>query len=249
MEIGKKPQTLLDLFKIKKRQGGYRKSVKRLAKKIISAKVRAPRGVESVSQMQNVQKFCLSDHEYSLNVESVIENQNSESDDYLTHNWLQFQSEDSEIPLDNGIILDASDIKDSIDWSETSRKFRKRLSEWSIQNQVTKYQLKDLLRLCNETLPFKLPIDPRTIMSTPSSIVIHTFDDNSQYWHHGIKKALYMQLQSASNLPQFLSFNINIDGLPLYESSQEQFWPILFNINELHHIEPMIVGIFCGKSM
>lgn len=214
---------------------------------MVSVQVRAARGTKNVSQVQKVQQIDLCDHDYSTNVDKVVEV--SEFDDYLTHNWLQFQSEDSEISLDNGIVLDALDIKDSIDWSETTRKFRKRLSEWSIRNQVKKQQLKDLLRLCNETLPFELPIDPRTIMSTPSSIVIHTFNDNSQYWHHGMKKALYTQLKSISNLPEILSFNINIDGLPLYESSHEQFWPILFNINELHHIEPMIVGIFCGKGM
>lgn len=38
-----------------------------------------------------------------------------------------------------------------------------------------------------------------------------------------------------------------MDGLPIYKSSKDEFWPILFNIFEMPEIKPMVIGIYCGK--
>lgn len=48
--------------------------------------------------------------------------------------------------------------------------------------------------------------------------------------------------------PQFIEININIDGLPLYKSATDQFWPILVNVHKMPHIKPMIIGLFYGKK-
>lgn len=39
-----------------------------------------------------------------------------------------------------------------------------------------------------------------------------------------------------------------MDGLPIYKSSREEFWPILFNIFEMPNVAPMVAGIYSGKS-
>lgn len=241
-----KQQSMFDLFKIKKRQGAFRYAVQKTTKKMLCPKIRQ----QSVKVKTNIIPV---DHDYTctftektandlnncgLNVDFAM---NGVVDaDSVTRNWLQYEDDDISQNNENDY--------GSIDWTETRRKFRKELSQWSVLNQINRNQLKELLKLCNNTLPFRLPTDPRTIMATPTSITVHTFDDNSNYWHHGIKTSLLTQLRTISKLPDQLSLNINIDGLPLYESSREQFWPILFNISELHQIEPMIIGIYCGKS-
>lgn len=53
-----------------------------------------------------------------------------------------------------------------------------------------------------------------------------------------------------SNIQKLTSININInlDGIPIYENGTDQFWPILFNIHEMPHISPLIIGIFYGRS-
>lgn len=128
------------------------------------------------------------------------------------------------------------------------RRFFDKLSHWAITEHLTRQQVKKLLEICNETLPFTLPIDPRSIFHTPKSVEIMTFNDSSQYWHHGLEYALVKTLESVNcELPNSLSLNINIDGLPIYESSNDQFWPILCNISEMSFIEPIIVGIYRGK--
>uniref|UniRef100_A0A182WHN2 Uncharacterized protein n=1 Tax=Anopheles minimus TaxID=112268 RepID=A0A182WHN2_9DIPT len=49
-------------------------------------------------------------------------------------------------------------------------------------------------------------------------------------------------------LPDVLSLNISIDGLPLHKSGPATFWPILINIYEMPQVAPMVVAIFCGVS-
>lgn len=45
-----------------------------------------------------------------------------------------------------------------------------------------------------------------------------------------------------------LDLQINIDGLPLFKSTQHQFWPILGRFINTDQKEPFIIGIFSGTS-
>lgn len=126
--------------------------------------------------------------------------------------------------------------------------FRKDLTEWAIKNQPPKDQLKELLRICNKSLPFSLPNDPRTLMGTPREIFLHTFSDGSKYWHNGVREPLVNILTKQDEYPGHIHLNVNVDGLPIFESGKDQFWPILCNIHEMSYIEPFVVGIFCGRS-
>lgn len=126
--------------------------------------------------------------------------------------------------------------------------FRKEFAEWAIRNQPPKDQLKELLQIFNKSLPFKLPNDPRTLMRTPRDTYIHTLSDGSEYWHHGVRQPLKNILSKQCEYPAHIHLNVNVDGLPIFESGKDQFWPILCNIHELSFIEPFVVGIFCGKS-
>lgn len=39
-----------------------------------------------------------------------------------------------------------------------------------------------------------------------------------------------------------------MDGLPIYNSSKDEFWPILFNIYEMPEVKPMVIGVYWGKG-
>lgn len=49
-------------------------------------------------------------------------------------------------------------------------------------------------------------------------------------------------------LPDDFCFNlqINIDGLPLFKSTQRQFWPILGSLRNIENREPFIIGLCFG---
>lgn len=133
---------------------------------------------------------------------------------------------------------------------EVTNEFRYKLKEWAITYKPTQNQLKGLLSVINSTLPFKLPADPRTLLYTPSRVDIIRLGHEENYWHHGLKVCLknVFQTYSPDKIPNTIHININVDGLPLFKSSRQKFWPILFNIHLFKEVEPQIIGIFCGKG-
>lgn len=230
--------TLYNAFKKVKRQGNYRRTIKSRVDKILN-KNNKPQSIVSVHS--DIGKRTPN------NMDIVTPQFQSEA---------EFQSED-EIEL-NHIMFNDSDDESEInfetnientenDYLDIQQVFRARLSKWAISVNANHHQVRELLAVCNETLPFKLPVDPRTIFRTPNSVCVQEIA-GGQYWHRGMIEWLNLKLQNVSCLPSQISLNINIDGLPISESSNQQFWPILFNIHELHHIVPGVIGIFYGKS-
>lgn len=48
---------------------------------------------------------------------------------------------------------------------------------------------------------------------------------------------------------QKINLFVNINGLPLANSSSVQFWPILCKIEQsLYKLDPFIVAVYCGQS-
>lgn len=45
-----------------------------------------------------------------------------------------------------------------------------------------------------------------------------------------------------------LQLQVNIDGLPLFKSSNHQFWPILGRVENIPSKAPFVIGIFSGTS-
>lgn len=151
------------------------------------------------------------------------------------------------------ICIDTDDV--DMDQLFGDEKFRSDLKKWSLDHNISHAALKQLFRLINERLkkptksPFDesfLPMDPRTLLQTPRSISIVPLTDG-EYWHYGVEKWI-RRIMPKLNAPKTISLMINIDGLPLFNSSKVEFWPIIFNIHGLPQISPMPIGIFCGKS-
>lgn len=72
--------------------------------------------------------------------------------------------------------------------------------------------------------------------------------DKGYYWHNGVIEPLKKYLENITLIPESISLNINIDGLPIYKSSREQVWSILCNIFEIPYLSPFVVGIYSGKG-
>ena len=94
--------------------------------------------------------------------------------------------------------------------------------------------------------PNLLPLDPRTLLKTPTKITYYELS-NGKYWHNGFANCLRNYFISIEE-SKLISININIDGLPIFKSSKEGFWPILFNIYEIPDFKPMCIGVFSGKG-
>lgn len=103
-----------------------------------------------------------------------------------------------------------------------------KLRAWSIEYNIARRALNDLLKLL-VSFGLDLPIDSRTLMQTPKSVNISDVA-NGKFWFNGLECNLRRILNKV-NRDMNISLNINIDGLPLFNSSKIQMWPILINLN------------------
>lgn len=140
------------------------------------------------------------------------------------------------------------DEEDETD-EEKNFKFRSGLRKWAVKYQIPQVALRDLMSLINTRFTDNiLPRDPRTLLETPKVVQIANIgDDGAQYWHHGLKNCLRRVFQNIDG-PRTITVNINMDGLPMFNSSKVEFWPILFNITEMPHLPAMPIGIYCGST-
>lgn len=152
---------------------------------------------------------------------------------------------------DGAVIFDESFEKEKKEDDEDTLNevFRGKLRQWAVDHRINRMALKDLLKIINNRFEKGeqfLPEDPRTLLQTPQSINIMPIS-GGEYWHQGLANCL-KKIFRAINEPLTISLNFNIDGLPLYNSSKVEFWPVLFNVADMPEVPPMIIGIFCGKS-
>lgn len=244
-KMDRKSQNLLKIWKKTKKSGNIKR-------------VKATQ-VKQMLKVENVQPNLAIVNEWfhEVNVPLVELKSNSrEEDEFST------DSEQAELfPENYGVIPDAdhlvvqsvnknSDISDRY-FEFNKDKFQSELVCWAIHNEVNHVQLRRLLEIWNNFVPLpRLPADPRTLLKTPKMIEIFDDPDNKgqKYWYHGMKKPLETFLNGSANVPSIIHLNISCDGLPISGSSNECFWPILFNIYEMPKIKPFVAGIYHGYS-
>ncbi|XP_065640505.1 uncharacterized protein LOC136073076 [Hydra vulgaris] len=92
-----------------------------------------------------------------------------------------------------------------------------------------------------------IPKDPRTLLSTPRRIDI-VEKCSGQYIYFGLENGICESLNEVMfNIDECVEVDINVDGLPLYKSSNLQFLPILCRVVK-YFGKPFVVAIYCGMS-
>lgn len=169
---------------------------------------------------------------------------NSEQEDSLS------SDDDSENSFNQADESD-SDNDQSIEPIKEQLNLKDQLRFWALNHLVKQNAINSLLLILRQHNSLaNLPADARTLLQTPrKSESISQLNNNEKYWHYGLQRVLKDALSSRLNIPQHLQLNVNIDGLPMFKSSFDSFWPILVNIHQLRdEISPMIVGIYCGRG-
>lgn len=135
--------------------------------------------------------------------------------------------------LENMSTRNASEIStfenDRVQRNEDSQMEKNELRNWVSQFHISHRAVNHLLKLLNSFGMNHLPMDSRTLLQTPTFIEL-TGVDNGQFWYNGITCNLYRTL-AFLNKDLEISLNINVDGLPLFDKSNIQIWPILVNIH------------------
>lgn len=107
----------------------------------------------------------------------------------------------------------------------------KRIREWAITHNITQHALSELLKILPTFGVSWLPLDARTVMKTPQNIKLVQCA-NGKLWYNGLRNNIQRIFEFVGqNLA--IELNFNIDGIPLYNSSKKEFWPILANIHSM----------------
>ena len=122
------------------------------------------------------------------------------------------------------------------------------LAEWAVTFRVTHTSLSALLSILR-VFHTDLPKDPGTLLRTGKNYTVQAVAGGS-YYHCGIASGILHKLGASPNctLEEKITFQVNIDGLPLFKSSNSQFWPILGMLDSPPIKEPFIIGLFYGSK-
>lgn len=119
------------------------------------------------------------------------------------------------------------------------------LGNWSLRNNITLTATTELLKGLR-VLHHDLPKDARTLLNTPRNVGVCQMGVG-EYIFLGITEMILKYARHALNsLDLNLSLNFNVDGIPLFDASLTEFWPILCNIEGLDNIKPFAVAVYCG---
>ena len=179
-----------------------------------------PMDIESST---NAEEFCSVD---DIDYFSCTEDEN-ENEDYYSYD------EDSE----------------EEDLDEEPFNLREELACWALQYNISNAALHALLQILRNC-GLDLPKDPRTLLQTPTNYEIKDLAGGS-YCHIGLENSIKSVLNSTTcdtTSITNLTLHINVDGLPIFESSSMHVWPILGRIKEFPDCEPFAIGIYSGKK-
>lgn len=149
--------------------------------------------------------------------------------------WLPRAIEDFEVDGDD--IDDVENIQDG-------------LKNWALSYSISHAALSALLKTLQPHLP-GLPNDARSILHTQRCSDTKTLA-GGDYYYFGVKHWLDIFIESS---PLFLdidhiTLHVNIDGIPLFSSSNICLWPILGSFNEIEDtVFPIAVLISLSLSM
>ena len=124
------------------------------------------------------------------------------------------------------------------------------LANWVAQFNIQARAVCALLEILRRQ-KLDLPKDYRTLMATPIDYSIKNIA-GGHYYYNGIKKG-FLSLLGDKNLNQVkknscLSLHVNVDGLPLFQSSKVQLWPILGIFREFKDLGPFVIALFFGVN-
>ena len=134
---------------------------------------------------------------------------------------------------------DSSSEDSEAESAESTNEFASTLAEWATECSVSLSTLSLLLDVLRTKHSY-LPNDPRTLLGTLTTSAtendIKTLSGGS-YYHFGIAKGIMNRIEQIPNLPtvESLSVQVNIDGVPVFKTTNGQFWPFL-------------IGLFYGES-
>lgn len=192
------------------------------------------------------------------NENSIASNQDGSENCYASN---QAGSVDIDEPFDtiysqNLIASDEETFFDAVSSSSESESdddadfdLAENLGEWVTKFSISHSAVNALLLILRNHHSY-LPKDARTLLKTAKNYNIINVDGGF-YYHFGISysvKLVFPSLNVPLETVEEFSLQINIDGLPLFKSSNAQFWPILGRLTTPMVTKPFVIGLYSGNQ-
>lgn len=168
-----------------------------------------------------------------------VNNPCEESDSSNTRNLDEYNETSSNYSSDT--IYHDSDTE-----SEQCQTLQEGLAIWATKNKITRASLNELLSLLRQH-GNSLPKDARTLLKTPRQVFCNT-KCGGQYTYFGLETSITRVLQNNAHFVvenNVIELIVNVDGVPLFKSSNSQFWPILCKFSNL---DVFILALYYGNS-
>ncbi|CAI6370216.1 unnamed protein product, partial [Macrosiphum euphorbiae] len=176
----------------------------------------------------------------------------------LNQNQLQNTTELTEDPIYNSAdeeikyLSSETDEDDDIHlWnndSEISSIILSLITQWAITYNIPQNALSKLLLILRKHSCFEaIPKDARTIMHSNTAKPNLRMVEPGKYHHFGVANGIKKNILECSKKNSDIQIVVGIDGLPLFKSNSEQFWPILAYIYP-NNDNVFPIGIYCGKE-
>lgn len=131
---------------------------------------------------------------------------------------------------------------------------RQKLQGWAVKfrSNLTVETIENLLEILrDEQLP-DIPKSAATLLETKSNRNVTVMESlkntNGYYVYFSIEECLKWVITEEYN-EDVIRLLFNIDGLPLYNNSSQQFWPILaLVLHNEYESQPFIVAVYSGDS-
>ena len=154
------------------------------------------------------------------------------------------RNSDEESDLDS--VEEFDDVGVDYNASSSALSFREELASWATKHHCRRGPINELLQILRKQ-GYRLPKDSRTLLTTPAKVT--TLEKcGGQYIYLGIEHGVRQVLSNYPSLQEkmkSIDLMINVDGLPLFKSSNAQFWPILGSFDGFH---VFVIALFYGES-
>uniref|UniRef100_A0A182PWU0 Transposase domain-containing protein n=1 Tax=Anopheles epiroticus TaxID=199890 RepID=A0A182PWU0_9DIPT len=136
--------------------------------------------------------------------------------------------------------------------SETSNvsELAKSLRIWFIKNKIVRNSANDFLLILRAEASCTLPKDVRTLLKAPVRVgeQIVAVTGGGHMWYHDIESSLVHYFRDVTPDVQSFELNLSVDGIPMYNRSSMQMWPILMQLHGIPNVPVMVVAIYSGYS-
>uniref|UniRef100_A0A182XPF6 Uncharacterized protein n=1 Tax=Anopheles quadriannulatus TaxID=34691 RepID=A0A182XPF6_ANOQN len=130
----------------------------------------------------------------------------------------------------------------SLETDPESAKLRDSLRTWFIRNKVARSgsnNLLGILRKASSLSAFSsLPQDVRTLLKAPVNVSeqITKVSGGGEMWYQGVKCCFQHYFRDVDVLEDVYELNLSVDGIPIYNRSAIQMWPILMQLHNMPNV-------------